>query len=403
MFAGSWPDSWLLCLLVSGFSDTIIEDPGLNKNPWNNTRSEKGEYTDMAWKKERFGTLNTGAEADKYTLINQNGVSAAFTNLGGIWLEMHVPDRDGQMEDVLLGYDTVEKCTTLGGHMGEIVGRNANRIGTATLTIDGVTYALVVNSGSKNNLHSGPDFYRDRLWDADVEETGLGTRITFSLFSPDGDQNYPGNANIAVSYTLTPDNSVRIDYQMVADADTIANFTNHAYFNLAGHGSGNAMNQSVWIDADYFTIADAESIPTGELAPVSGTPMDFTSLKPIGRDIGADYEPLKQARGYDHNWALNHAKGELALSARAVDETSGRVMEVYTDLPGIQFYTANGLSGQEGKGNVCYQSRGGYCFETQFFPDAVNKPQFDSPLLKAGEEYKTTTIYHFDILSISSF
>lgn len=351
----------------------------------------------MAWRKEVFGTLPNGAQADKYILTNESGASAAFTNLGGIWLEMTVPDKDGRMDDVLLGYDTVEKCMTLSGHLGEIVGRNANRIGGAAFTLNGVTYALVINSGSKNNLHSGPDYYRDRLWDTQVEETGLGTRITFSLFSPDGDQNYPGNANIAVSYTLTPDNSLRLDYHMVADEDTIANFTNHAYFNLAGHGSGDAMDQKVWIDADTFTIADTESIPTGELVSVKGTPMDFTTMKVIRQDIEADYEPLVLGNGYDHNWVLNHAKGELALSAKAVDEASGRVMEVYTDLPGVQFYTANFLDGVTGKDGASYHPRYGYCFETQYFPDAINKPQFDSPVLKAGEEYKTTTIYHFTV------
>lgn len=349
----------------------------------------------MAWKKEIFGTLANGAQADKYILTNENGVSASFTNLGGIWLEMIVPDKNGKMDDVLLGFDSVEDCLTKGGHLGEIVGRNANRIGGAAFTLNGITYALVINSGSRNNLHSGPDYYRERLWDAEVEETGLGTRITFSLFSPDGDQNYPGNANIAVSYTLTPDNSLRLDYQMVCDEDTIANFTNHAYFNLAGHAAGSVLEQKVWMDADTFTVPDAESIPTGELASVKGTPMDFTEMKAIGRDIEADYVPLRIGNGYDHNWALNHAKGELALSAKAVDEASGRVMEVYTDLPGVQFYTGNGLNGETGKGGAVYAPRTGYCFETQYFPDAINKPQFDSPVLKAGEEYKTTTIYKF--------
>ncbi|MDD3253902.1 MAG: galactose mutarotase [Lachnospiraceae bacterium] len=350
----------------------------------------------MAWKKEVFGTMENGAQVHKYSLTNENGAVAAFTDLGGIWLEMKVPDREGRIEDVLLGYDSVETCLTQGGHLGEIVGRNANRIGGAAFTLNGITYALVINSGSRNNLHSGPDYYRDRLWDTELEETGLGTRITFSLFSPDGDQNYPGNADIAVSYTLTPDNSLQIDYQMTADEDTIANFTNHAYFNLAGHKSGNAMGQKVWIDADTFTIADEESIPTGELVSVKGTPMDFTTLKTISQEIEAEYEPLIQGHGYDHNWVLNHAKGELSLSAKAVDEASGRVMEVYTDLPGIQFYTANFLDGTSGKEGMIYHPRFGYCFETQYFPDAVNKPQFDSPVLKAGDVYRTTTIYHFD-------
>lgn len=352
----------------------------------------------MGWKKELFGTLPEGGTADRYTLTNGNGTSASFTNLGGIWLTMLAPDRDGNLADVLLGYDTPEKCLTYSGHMGEPVGRNANRIGGASFTLNGTTYTLEVNSGGKNNLHSGPDYYRNRLWDTEVEESSLGTRITFSLFSPDGDQGYPGNANIAVSYTLTDDDSIKIDYHMVADADTVANFTNHAYFNLAGHGSGPAMDQVVWMDADTFTIADETSIPTGELAAVKGTPMDFTQAKPIGRDIGADYEPLKMAGGYDHNWVLNHPEGELALSAWVEDLGSHRVMEVYTDLPGIQFYTANSLSGEQaGKDGVKYAARGGYCFETQYFPDAVNKPQFPSPFLKAGEEYKTTTIYHFTV------
>ncbi len=351
----------------------------------------------MAWGKKVFGTLPNGAQADIYTLTNEYGASASFTTLGGTWLTMVVPDRNGKPADVLLGYDTVEKIMNYPGHLGEIVGRNANRIGGASLTIGDTTYALAINSGTRNNLHSGPDFYRDRLWDAQVEEGSLGTKITFSLFSPDGDQGYPGNARIAVSYTLTPDNSLTIDYQMTADADTIANFTNHAYFNMAGHSSGSVLGQKVWIDADAFTIADKESIPTGVLEPVKGTPMDFTTEKAIGRDIEADYEPLIFGKGYDHNWALNHEPGEMELSATLYDEASGRLMEVYTDLPGIQFYTANFLSGQDGKDGAIYQARSGCCFETQYFPDAANKPQFASPILKAGEEYRTTTIYHFTI------
>lgn len=354
----------------------------------------------MALKKEGFGSLPDGRTAHRYTLTNDSGVSASFTDLGGTWLTMLVPDRDGNLADVLLGNDSVEKCLTAPGHMGEIVGRNANRIGNAAFTLNGVAYRLAVNSCGKHNLHSGPDFYRDRLWDAAAEESSRGTKITFSLFSPDGDQGYPGNAKIAVSYTLTPDNSLQIDYLAAADADTVCNFTNHAYFNLGGHASGSALGQLVWIDADAFTVTDADSIPTGELAPVAGTPLDFTELKPIGRDIEADYEPLKFAGGYDHNWALNHPPGRLSLSVKAVDPASGRMMEVYTDLPGVQFYTANSLpAGCAGKNGAEYGPRHGYCFETQYFPDAVNKPEFPSSVLKAGDEYKTTTIYHFGVAS----
>ena len=349
----------------------------------------------MACSKELFGTLENGAKLTKYILTNEHGLKASFTDLGAIWLEMYVPDKNGKFSDVVLGFDAPEKYLDQDVHFGEIVGRNANRIGNATCTIDGITYALVINDNGVNNLHSGPDFLRNRIWDAEVSETEEGTKITFSLFSPDGDQNYPGNADIRVSYTLTNDDALRIDYHMTCDEDTIANFTNHAYFNLAGQESGSAMNQKVWIDADQFTIADQYSIPTGELVPVKGTPMDFTQFKTIADEIDADYEPLKFAKGYDHNWVLNHKEGELSLAAKAKDEASGRIMEVYTDLPGIQFYTGNFLTSMEGKNGAVYNHRQGYCFETQYFPDAVNKPQFASPILKGGDIYQTTTIYQF--------
>lgn len=351
----------------------------------------------MGCTKTEFGKLEDGTVVYRYTLTNEQGASASFTDLGGIWLTMVVPDRDGKMADVVLGYDTVQGILTGPGHPGEPVGRNANRIGGAKFVLNGVTYELEKNSGGKHNLHSGPDYYRNRVWETQVEEEDMGTRISFSLFSPDGDQGYPGNADITVSYTLTPDNSLKLDYHMVSDKDTVANFTNHAYFNLAGHDSGNAMNQKVWIDADAFTVTDRDSIPTGELAPVKGTPMDFTQMKPVARDIEADYEQLKWAGGFDHNWALNHPAGEVSLCAKAADEASGRVMEVYTDLPGVQFYTANSMATDMGKGRTAYHKRDGYCFETQYFPDSVNKPEFASAFLKAGEEYKTTTIYKFSV------
>ena len=349
----------------------------------------------MGYTKTVFGTMEDGTEVFRYTLTNEQGVSASFTDLGAIWLTMCVPDRKGDLADVVLGYDRVEGCLKGAGHLGEIVGRNANRIGNAVFTLNGKTYELEKNSG-ENNLHSGSAYYRDRVWAAEVEEDELGTRISFSLLSPDGDQGYPGNADILVSYTLTPDNALVIDYHMTADADTIANFTNHAYFNLAGHDAGYAMNQKVWINADQYTRTDETSIPTGELVSVKGTPMDFTEMKAINRDIDADYEALVFGNGYDHNWVINGYNGEVILCAKAQDGTSGRIMEVYTDLPGVQFYTANSFSSPyQGKGGVDYVPRGSYCFETQYFPDAINKPQFPSPVLKAGEEYQTTTIYKF--------
>lgn len=349
----------------------------------------------MAIAKELFGQMPDQTEVYKYTLTNKNGVSASFITLGGVWVSMMAPDREGKMADVVLGYDDLESYRRNPPHFGAPIGRNANRIGGAVITIAGKDYQLEANNGP-NNLHSGPDLYHDRVWDCRASETEKGLRLDFTLESPDGDQGYPGNAKITVSYTLTDDNSLALDYHMVSDADTVANFTNHSYFNLAGHDSGNVLAQEVWLNASRYTPADEVSIPTGEILPVAGTPMDFTVMKPIGRDIGADFEALIFGRGYDHNWVLDHEPGKLALAARAMDPASGRVLEAYTDLPGIQFYTANFLTDElPGKGKARYDSRHAFCFETQYYPDAVHKPQFPSPILKAGEEYKTATVYRF--------
>lgn len=350
----------------------------------------------MAINVERFGETPQGQQADKYTLTNEHGVSASFTNLGGTWISMMVPDKAGRMADVVLGYDCLENYLKNPPHFGAIIGRNANRIGGAAFSLNGERYTLAKNNG-ENNLHSGPDYYHGRIWEVELDESSLGSRISFSLFSPDGDQGFPGNAQITVSYTLTQDDALIIDYHMISDADTIANFTNHSYFNLAGHNQGDVLAQKVWINADYFTPADASSIPLGNLEPVKGTPMDFTAMKEIGREIGADFEPLILGKGYDHNWVLKKDKpGEAELCAKAWDPVSGRCMEVYTDLPGIQFYTGNFLTGElPGKEGAVYGPRHAFCFETQYYPDAANKPSFPSPLLRAGAEYKTTTIYKF--------
>ena len=290
----------------------------------------------MAIEKNSFGKMPDGTEVYKYTLTNKNGVSASFITLGGVWVSMVVPDKDGIMADVVLGYDDLDSYRRNPAHFGAPIGRNANRIGGAVITIDGKDYKLEANNGP-NNLHSGPDLYHDRVWDCDASETEAGSRLDFYLESPDGDQGYPGNARITVSYTLTDEDSL-----------------------------------------------------------VAGTPMDFTEMKAIGRDIGADFEALVFGKGYDHNWVLDKEEGELALAAKAMDPASGRVLECYTDLPGIQFYTANFLQDEmPGKGNARYDYRHAFCFETQYFPDAVHKPQFPSPLLKAGDEYRTRTIYQF--------
>lgn len=339
--------------------------------------------------------MPSGETVYKYTLTNHHGVSADFITLGGTWVTMKVPDRKGKMADVILGYDDLEGYLSNNPHFGAVIGRNANRIGGAVITIDGKDYRLEANNGP-NNLHSAPDLYHRRLWDCEAAETDEGSCLTFSLKSPDGDQGYPGNASIRVSYTLTEDDSIRIHYHMISDADTIANFTNHCYFNLAGHDSGSVMDQEVWLAASRFTPADQVSIPTGEILPVEGTPMDFTQMKPLGQDIDKPYEALILGHGYDHNWVLDHDPGILSLAARAKDPKSGRMMETYTDLPGMQLYTANFLNDPvPGKGGVHYGKRHAFCFETQHFPDACHKPDFPSPILKAGEVYDTTTVYRF--------
>lgn len=343
---------------------------------------------------EKFGNLPDGREVNRYILTNQQGVCASFTDLGGVWTSMIVPDRTGNMTDVVLGYDTAADYYKNPPHFGALIGRNANRIAGADFMLNGKQYALAANNGP-NNLHSGPDYYHSRLWDADIQEDELGSTISFSLKSPDGDQGFPGNADITAGYTLTQDNAVIISYHMVCDQDTIANFTNHSYFNLSGHDSGNAMEDFVWIDADTYTAADAVSIPTKEVLPVKGTPMDFTVMKPIVQDLEADYDALILGKGYDHNWILNHTPKELALSAKAKSNRTGIVMEVYTDLPGMQFYTANFLEATVGKGGVHYGRRHAYCFETQFYPDSIHNPLFPSPILRTGQEYQTTTIYKF--------
>lgn len=348
----------------------------------------------MAYKKELWGNMPDGREVYLYTLVNRNGVSASFTNLGAVWVNMNVPDRDGNVVDVVLGFDSADEYLINPPHFGAPIGRNANRIAGAKFAINGKEYKLEPNNGP-NNLHSGPDLYQSRLWDSEAEENDLGTSVSFSLFSPDGDQGFPGNANITITYTLTPDNSLDISYHMICDADTVANFTNHSYFNLDGHDGKDTLKQRVWIDADTYTRADEGSIPTGEFTPVKGTPMDFTVMKPIEQDIHEDYEALVFGGGYDHNWVLNHPQGEVSLCAASESDKTGIRMEVYTDLPGIQFYTANFLKNMTGKGRAVYEKRCCYCFETQYYPDSVNKPEFQSPVLKAGEEYKTTTIYKF--------
>ncbi len=338
-----------------------------------------------------FGKNGKGEAATLYTFENRNGMVMEVSDFGATLFALLVPDKDGNPCDVVLGYDEPAGYEgPAGTFFGATVGRNANRISKGLFTLNGKTYQLAVNNGP-NNLHSGLDFYSFRIWN--VKKT-TGNSITFSLHSPDGDQGYPGALDIDVTYTLTDDNAVKIEYYGVPDQDTIINMTNHSYFNLDGHASGDILNHEVWIDADTFTRADEVSIPTGEYTLVEGTPMDFRTKKKVGRDIAQEYEALVFGNGYDHNWVLNN-DGKLAKAAELSSDVSGIQMEVYTDLPGVQIYTANFVEHEVGKQGVVYEKHQGICFETQYFPDAVNHENFPSPICKKGEIYSTTTIYKF--------
>ncbi len=336
-----------------------------------------------------FGKTSAGEEAYLYELKNGNGMSVLVSDYGAAIVSIVIPDVNGEGRDVVLGYDDVsgyEKGTCF---FGGVIGRVANRIGGARFELGGKNYRLAQNDNG-NTLHSGSPYTNQRIWEV-VEENESG--ITLMLHSPDMDQGFPGNVDLKVVYTLTEDNELIIQYHGVPDRDTLLNLTNHSYFNLAGHDSGDVLSQEVVICADVFTRADAHSIPTGELVPVEGTPMDFRERKAIGKEIGEDYEALRFGGGYDHNYVLN-GSGMRKAAAMYAKET-GIAMEVYTDLPGMQFYTANFVAQEKGKGGAVYGKRSGACFETQYFPDAVNKKNFTSPIVKSGEEYHTTTVYKF--------
>ena len=335
-----------------------------------------------------FGKTKKGEEVHLYTMQRGN-IQLTVTNYGAALVDLLV-EKDGKVTDVVLGYDTVAGYEENSCFFGVPVGRSANRIGGASFELGGKTYNLDKNE-KNNNLHSGLDFYIHRIWQVVSQEE---YKIVFSLHSPDGDQGYPGNLDIQASYEITEDNMVLLGYHGMPDQDTIINMTNHSYFNLNGHDSGEVLGHEVTIEADFFTATDEDSIPTGKLTGVAGTPMDFRNPRVIGAEIDADYEAIQIGLGYDHNWVLKN-EGEFGKVAEAVGEKSGIKMEVYTDLPGLQFYTGNMMVEEKGKDNTTYLRRYGFCFETQYFPDAIHHLDFVSPICKAGEEYETFTGYRF--------
>ncbi|MFC1736423.1 aldose epimerase family protein [Candidatus Hydrogenedentota bacterium] len=351
----------------------------------------------MDIKKESFGKTADGTLADLYTLTNDNGMTAEITNYGGIVVSLTVPDRNGKPADVALGFDTLEEYIKDNPYFGCIVGRYANRIARGKFTLNGVEYALAVNNG-ENHLHGGINGFDKVIWKAKEVRSDAGVGLELSYLSKDGEEGYPGNLSATVLYTLTNKNELKIDYSATTDKDTVINLTNHSYFNLAGAGSGDILGHELMINADKFTPGDKGLIPTGEITSVKGTPLDFTASTTIGARIENDYKQLALSGGYDHNFVLNNSDEPLALAARVCEPTTGRVMEVFTTEPGLQFYTGNFLQGEiKGKDGKIYKKRHGFCLETQHFPDSPNKPEFPSPVLKAGEKYRTTTIYRFSV------
>jgi aldose 1-epimerase len=328
------------------------------------------------------------------TLINKHGVVAIITPFGGKLISLWVPDRNGKLGDVVLGYDSAEQYIAGNPYFGALIGRYGNRIAKGKFTIEGKPYQLATNNGA-NALHGGPRGFHNVLWQKDTTDTTPG-RTILTYISKDGEEGYPGTLQARVTYTLTDDNELMIEYEATTDAATIVNLTHHSFFNLAGAGNGDILSHELMINADRFTPVDAGLIPTGELKPVKGTPFDFTIPSKIGERINTNDEQLKNGRGYDHNWVLVKNRNEFSLAATVKEPTSGRVMEVWTTEPGLQFYSGNFLDGTDiGKGGKKYEFRTAICLEAQHFPDSPNHPSFPSTVLKPGEVYKQKTIYKF--------
>jgi aldose 1-epimerase len=343
-----------------------------------------------------FGKLADGTQVSLFTLTNSKGVQARIMNYGGIVVSLSVPDRSGNFGDVVLGYEKLEDYVKDTPYFGCLVGRYGNRIGKGRFTLNGQAYNLATNNGP-NHLHGGIKGFDKVMWGATVKDNEKEPSLTLKYVSKDGEEGYPGTLSVTAVYTLTDHNELRLDYTATTDKDTVCNLTHHSYFNLAG--SGDILKHEVTILADRFTPVDAGLIPTGELRPVEGTPFDFRKPAAIGARVNDKDEQLKFGGGYDHNWVINKvAKGKLGLMARVYEPTSGRVMEVLSTEPGLQFYCGNFLDGHLiGKGGKAYQFRNGFCMEPQHYPDSPNRPEFPSVVLKKWQVYKNTIIYRFSV------
>lgn len=347
----------------------------------------------MGIRTEKFGITKDGRMAHLYTVTKDNGMEMALTDFGAILVRLFVPDKKGQRTDVVLGYDSLAEYEENGCFFGATIGRNANRIAGAAFTLDGTTYHLSANE-NKNNLHSDRENgFHKVLWETELLEQE--DAVKFSYLSADGENGFPGTLRVSVTYKLLDEDAIEISYQGVSDKKTVINLTNHSYFNLKGHDAGNICDAKIKILASGFTELSEGGIPTGQILPVEGTPMDLRSLRRIGDTIDADWEQLRLTGGYDHNFALDTTFGKVEKIAEVVDEQAELTMEVWSDLPGVQFYAGNAIVPQTGKGGARYEKRQGLCLETQYFPNHVNEPNFQKAIFDKGEVYQTKTLYKF--------
>ncbi len=355
----------------------------------------------MSIKIEDFGLNKDGENIKKISLENKNKNIASFINLGAIWTNMFIKDKDGIYRDVVQGFDDIKSYENNYPHFGSPIGRYANRISNASIIIDGIEYKLDKNSG-KHNLHSGIDYWDKRIWKFEAFENENGNNVTFTLFSHHLDQGFPGNAKISITYTLNDEDALIISYKFISDKTTALNLTNHSYFNLDGIKSDSILDHFVKINANTYNYLDESSVATNIIRNVENTPLDFRIEKKIGKDINQDFDSLKFSNGYDQNFIINKNVNEkyksLSQACSARSENSGIKMEVYTDLEGVQFYTSNYLDIDiPGKNGIIYKKRSSFCFETGHLPNAINIKEFESPLVCANEEYTTNTIYKFSI------
>lgn len=346
--------------------------------------------------KSEFGQLPDGTVIDLYTMTNEEGMQVQIMTYGATIVSLKVADNMGQIKEVTLGFDTLDEYLEKSPFFGCIVGRYGNRIAQGTFSLEGQEYTLAQNNGV-NHLHGGVQGFDKVVWQAVPKKDENGQSVTFSYTSADGEEGYPGNLSASVTYSLSNENSLKLDYVATTDKATVVNLTNHTYFNLKDAGVTDILDHTIKFNADYYTPVDETLIPTGEIAPVDGTPFDFREPHKIGERINADFEQIVNGGGYDHNMVLNGENGSLKLAATVFEPTTGRIMNVATTEPGCQFYSGNFLNGLTGRGGIVYNKRAGFCLETQHYPDSPNQSNFPSVVLRPGEKYQSTTIYKFSL------